>query len=83
MLPGQREFEAHVRYFDQGSIRRYESPLWSHNYLGAVVTAEKLVLSAHPTAEIMSIHIIDVERKKKTVPRLVFTNPNDPPKSRA
>lgn len=83
MLPGTREFEAQVRYLDQGAVRRYESPLWSHNYLGAVVNAEKLVLSAHPTAEIMSIQIIDVERRKKTLPRLVFANPNDPPKSRA
>lgn len=83
MLNGTIEFEVHVRYLEQGQMRRYEATLYAHNFMSATLAAEKLLYSNHPTASILSVKVMDVERNKKTAPRLVFANPNDPPKTRA
>ncbi len=81
-LPGTREYEVNIRYFEGGSMRRMETPVWAHSFVSGILAAEKILLSSHPSAAIMSIELIDKERKKHSVPRLAFVNPNDPPPPR-
>ncbi len=86
MLPGTVEFQAHIRYFEAGKMRRLETPVWSHSFVGATQAAEKIVLSGHPSAAIMSMELIHTDRKKMSVPRLAFVNNEEPrphPKSPA
>lgn len=86
MLPGTVEFQAHIRYFEAGKMRRMETPVWSHSFVGATQAAEKIVLSNHPGAAIMAVELIHTERKKLSVPRLAFVNTQEPrptPKSPA
>lgn len=78
MLPGTVEFLVNIRFFEAGKMRRMETPVWSHSFIGATQAAEKLVFSRHPGAAIMAIELIHQERKKLSVPRLAFANSKEP-----
>lgn len=80
-LPGTQEFEAKIRYFEGNQMRRFETPLWAHSFVSASINAEKILLSAHPSAAIMAMELIHKERQKHSVPRLVIDNPKPRPPS--
>lgn len=79
MLPGTTEYQVNIRFFEAGHMRRFESPVWAHSFVAATLSAEKLLYSHHPAAAIMAIELVDIERKKRSVPRLIVDNPNPHP----
>ena len=82
MLSGTKEFQANIRYIERQGMHRYETPLWANSFVSAVLNAEMILLSEHPSATVLAIEIIDLDRQREYKPRLVVNNPNVPPKKK-
>lgn len=79
LLEGTREYEAVILYLEDGAVRRFETPVNAHTFMAAMLGAQKLLHSRHPAADPYKVELVDVDLKKRTVPRLVISDRSKPP----